>query len=39
VPPGSSTLDLVPRFSRRTAMIGLSAYLPLIRDVRAPKEP
>ena len=39
VPPGSSTLDLVPHFSRHTAMIGLSAYLPLIRDVRAPKEP
>ena len=39
VPPGSSTLDLVPRFSRQTVVIGLSVYLPLIHDVRAPKEP
>jgi hypothetical protein len=39
VPPGSSTLDFVPQFSRQTVVIGLSAYLPLIRDVRAPKEP
>jgi hypothetical protein len=39
VPPGSSTLNLVPRFSRQTVVIGLSAYLPLVRDVRAPKEP
>ena len=39
VPPGSSTLNLVPRFSRRTAVIGLSVSLPLVHDVRAPKEP
>jgi hypothetical protein len=39
VPPGSSTLNLVPRFSRRTVVIGLSAFLPLVHDVRAPKEP
>ena len=39
VPPGSSTLDFVPRLSRQTVVIGLSAYLPLVRDVRAPKEP
>ncbi len=39
IPPGSSTLDLVPHFSRDTVVIGLSAYLPLIHDVRAPREP
>ena len=39
VPPGSSTLDFVPQFSRQTVVIGLSAYLPLVREVRAPKEP
>jgi hypothetical protein len=39
IPPGSSTLDLVPRFSRDSVVFGLSAYLPLIHDVRAPREP
>lgn len=39
VPAGSSALDLVPRFSRQTATVGLSVSLPLVNDVRAPKEP
>lgn len=39
VPPGSSALDLVPRFSRQVATAGLTVWVPLIKDVRAPKQP
>jgi hypothetical protein len=39
VPPGSSALDLVPRFSRQVATVGLTVWVPLIKDVRAPKQP
>jgi hypothetical protein len=39
VPPGSSVLDFVPRFSRQVATVGLSVWVPLVNDVRPPKEP
>jgi hypothetical protein len=39
VPPGASTLDTVPRFMRHALTAGLTVWLPLINDVRAPKEP
>jgi hypothetical protein len=39
VPPGSSALNLVPRFSRQVATVGLTVWVPLINDVRAPKQP
>ncbi|MGZ8797050.1 MAG: hypothetical protein ACXW2F_06870 [Thermoanaerobaculia bacterium] len=39
VPPGSSVLDLVPRFSRQVATVGLTVWVPLIKDVRAPEQP
>jgi hypothetical protein len=39
VPPGSSTLDIVQRFSRHAVTAGLSVWVPLINDVKPPKEP
>ncbi len=36
LPPGSSALDFIPRFSRQVATVGLSLYLPLL-NVRAPE--
>jgi hypothetical protein len=39
VPPASSVLALVPRFSRQVVTVGLSVWVPLINDVRAPKRP
>ena len=31
LPMGSTTLDILPRFSRETASIGLSLWVPIIR--------
>jgi hypothetical protein len=39
VPPASGVLALVPRFSRQVATVGLSVWVPVINDVRAPKRP
>jgi hypothetical protein len=35
-PVGSAALDLVPRWSRQVATVGLSLSLPLVNQVRAP---
>jgi hypothetical protein len=39
LPQGSSVLELVPRFSRQVAMVGLTLRVPLINSVRPPNEP
>lgn len=39
LPQGSSALDLVPRFSRQVATVGLSLSVPLINQVRPPRPP
>ena len=37
IPPGSSTLYLLPRFSRQAIAVGLSVALPIVNDIRPPK--
>jgi hypothetical protein len=37
MPPGASQLAIVPRFSRQTATFGLSLWVPIVNDVKAPK--
>jgi hypothetical protein len=39
LPTGSTVLDVIPRFSRQVATVGLSVWVPIINDVRPPKEP
>src|SRR5262249_43220181 len=39
IPPGSSSIALVPWFSRQVGTVGLSLSLALVNDIKAPKEP
>jgi len=39
IPPGSSALDVLPRFSREVGTVGLTLRVPLINQMRPPSEP
>jgi hypothetical protein len=39
IPSGQTLLDIVPRFSRQTITAGLTVWLPIINQARAPRDP
>jgi hypothetical protein len=39
LPPGSTTVVLLPQMSRQAISVGLSAYVPIFTKVRQPRDP
>ena len=38
VPPGSGSAQIVPQFARQAASVGLMVWLPIISDMRSPRD-